>query len=56
MLLELLAQANAGKRADSGFKAEAWKAVVAKVQEAYNGPVLQIKVAQVKSKVDWVCN
>ena len=46
----LLDQYRAGKRADSGFKKEAWIAVLAAVQAASSSLVISKK--QVKSKVD----
>ena len=53
VLLEtLIAQCRLGKRADSGFKKEAWTAVLHAVSEVYNG-TLTITEKQVKSKVEW---
>jgi hypothetical protein len=51
-LSTLLAQAEIGKRADSGFKKEAWLAVATAVQRAYIGPSIRITVQQCKSKID----
>jgi hypothetical protein len=52
-LLEgLLEQCRAGKRADSGFKKEAWVTILPAVQAAYIGPI-QIHVLQLKSRIDW---
>jgi hypothetical protein len=54
VLLEgLVAQVHLGKRADSGFKKEAWTTVLSAVQKAYYGTALKIKLQQVKSKYDW---
>jgi hypothetical protein len=49
LFLELLEQAQDGKRADSGFKKEAWDSVLREVQEVYIGPYL-IPLYKVKQK------
>ena len=46
---ELLEQAQDGKRADSGFKKEAWESVLKEVQEVYTGPY-PIPLQKVKQK------
>ena len=46
---ELLEQAQDGKRADSGFKKEAWDSVLKEVQEVYIGPY-PIPLQKVKQK------
>lgn len=46
---ELLEQAQDGKRADSGFKKEAWESVLREVQEVYTGPY-PIPLQKVKQK------
>ncbi len=52
-LLETLCdQCRLGKRSDSGFKKEAWVAVISTVQEAYLGSHILTEV-QVRSKGDW---
>ena len=51
LLETLLEQARAGKRADSGFKKEAWVDVVQKVQAAIRRPYA-LTVSQCKSKAD----
>lgn len=50
MFNELYRQDQLGKRADAGFKAEAWTVVLEKVQEVYTGP---LTIAQLKSKEGW---
>ena len=50
LLVTLLDQCRAGKRADSGFKKEAWVVVLIAVQTI--SPSL-ISDRQVKSRVDW---
>ena len=52
MFNELYRQDQLGKRADAGFKAEAWTVVLEKVQEVYTGP-LTINLVQLKSKEGW---
>jgi hypothetical protein len=52
LLHTLLDQTRAGKRADSGWKKEAWVTVLAAVQEVYLGPV-RIEEKQVKSRLEW---
>jgi hypothetical protein len=52
MLNELYLQDQLGKRADAGFKAEAWTIVQEKVQAIYQGP-LTINLVQLKSKEGW---
>jgi hypothetical protein len=53
VLLEvLLEQCRVGKRADSGYKKEAWVATLSAVQAVYIGPI-QIQEAQIKSRIDW---
>jgi hypothetical protein len=55
LLETLLEQCRAGKRADSGFKKEAWLEVIQKVQATIRqSPPLILSVAQCKSKADWV--
>ena len=55
LLETLLEQCRAGKRADSGFKKEAWVEVVRKVQGVIRQSLLPIlTVAQYKSKADQV--
>ena len=49
LFLELLEQAQDGKRADSGFKKEAWDSVLREVQRVYSGPYL-IPLNKVKQK------
>jgi hypothetical protein len=49
MFNELYRQDQLGKRADAGFKAEAWTVVLEKVQGVYTGP-LTINLVQLKSK------
>ena len=49
LFAELLEQAQDGKRADSGFKKEAWDSVVQEVQRVYTG-LLPIPLAKVKAK------
>jgi hypothetical protein len=57
LLETLLEQCRAGKRADSGFKKEAWVEVVQKVQAVIRqSPPLILTVSQCKSKADWVMN
>jgi Myb/SANT-like DNA-binding domain len=57
LLETLLEQCRAGKRADSGFKKEAWVEVVQKVQAVIRqSPPLILTVSQCKSKADWVIN
>ena len=57
LLETLLEQCRAGKRADSGFKKEAWVEVVQKVQAVIrHSPPLILTVSQCKSKADWVIN
>ena len=46
---ELLEQAQDGKRADSGFKKEAWESVLREVQAVYTGPY-PIPLQKVKQK------
>jgi hypothetical protein len=46
---ELLGQGHLGKRADMGFKSEAWTVVRDAVQEVYTGSLV-IEVLQLKSK------
>jgi hypothetical protein len=46
---ELLKQAQDGKRADSGFKKEAWDSVLKEFQEVYTGPY-PIPLQKVKQK------
>ena len=53
LLVTLLDQCRAGKRADSGFKKEAWVAVLTAVQGVYSGTI-KIEEKQVKSRLDWV--
>lgn len=49
LFTELLEQAQDGKRADSGFKKEAWDSVLREVQLVYTGP-LTIPLQKVKQK------
>jgi hypothetical protein len=58
LLETLLEQCRAGKRADSGFKKEAWVEVIQKVQAVIirQSPPLILTVSQCKSKADWVMN
>ncbi len=52
-LLETLCdQCRLKKQSDSGFKKEAWVAVLRAVQEAYTGSYI-IEMGKVKSKADW---
>ena len=50
LLVALLDQCRAGKRADSGFKKEAWSAVLVEVQAITTS---QVNEKQLKSRVDW---
>jgi hypothetical protein len=50
LLVTLLDQCRAGKRADSGFKKEAWVAVLVAVQAITTA---SINEKQVKSRIDW---
>jgi hypothetical protein len=50
LLATLLDQCRAGKRADSGFKREAWSAVLVEVQALTTS---QVTEKQLKSRVDW---
>jgi hypothetical protein len=52
LLTTLLHQCHLGKRADSGFKKEAWTAVTVAVAEVYYGTAA-VTDKQVKSKADW---
>jgi hypothetical protein len=52
LLMTLLHQCHLGKRADSGFKKEAWTAVTVAVAEIYYGTAA-VTDKQVKSKADW---
>jgi hypothetical protein len=52
LLTTLLHQCHLGKRADSGFKKEAWTAVTVAVAEIYYGTAA-VTDKQVKSKADW---
>jgi hypothetical protein len=55
LLETLLEQSRAGKRADSGFKKEAWVEVVQKVQAVIRqSPPPTLTISQCKSKADWV--
>jgi hypothetical protein len=47
---ELMDQARDGKRADAGFKKEAWVAVREEVQRVYTGPPVYITIDKLKSK------
>jgi hypothetical protein len=49
LFTELLDQAQDGKRADSGFKKEAWDSVLREVRAVYTGP-LTITLQKVKAK------
>jgi hypothetical protein len=49
LFTELLEQVQDGKRADSGFKKEAWDSVLQEVQRVSIGPYL-IPLAKVKAK------
>ena len=49
LFTELLEQAQDGKRADSGFKKEAWDSVLKEVQAVYTGPYT-IPLQKVKQK------
>jgi hypothetical protein len=49
LFAELLEQAQDGKRADSGFKKEAWDSVLREVQAVYTGPYT-IPLQKVKQK------
>jgi hypothetical protein len=51
LLTTLWEQAQLGKRADSGFKKEAWVACVAAINE---GPNPNIGLSQAKDKAGWV--
>jgi hypothetical protein len=52
LLTTMLDQCRGGKRADSGFKKEAWNICRDAVQNVYEGvPILEDK--QIKSKLDW---
>jgi hypothetical protein len=51
LLNTLLDQCRAGKRADSGFKKEAWVTVLAAVQATTTSSVNE---KQVKSRIDWL--
>ncbi|KAH8797904.1 hypothetical protein F5884DRAFT_814298 [Xylogone sp. PMI_703] len=51
LLSEMRDQVRQDKRADSGFKAEAWSAVIEKVN--YSNDSISITVKQAKSKMDW---
>jgi len=46
----LCEQVQAGKRADSGFKAEAWQAVCTAIGDSFN---ISVTVSQCKSKADY---
>jgi hypothetical protein len=50
LLVTLLDQCRAGKRADSGFKKEAWVAVLVAVQAITTSPINE---KQAKSRIDW---
>jgi hypothetical protein len=50
LLVTLLDQCRAGKRADSGFKKEAWVAVLVAVQAITISPINE---KQAKSRIDW---
>jgi hypothetical protein len=52
LLETLVEQCRAGKRADSGFKKEAWSAALTAVQVAYSGPI-RIQESQLKTRIDW---
>jgi hypothetical protein len=52
LLESLVEQCRAGKRADSGFKKEAWIAVLIAVQVVYSGPI-RIQESQAKTRIDW---
>jgi hypothetical protein len=52
LLSTMLDQCRLGKRADSGFKKEAWIAVITAVQLEYKGAIV-IEEKHVKSKLDW---
>jgi hypothetical protein len=52
LLSTMLDQCRLGKRADSGFKKEAWIAVITAVQSEYEGAIA-IEEKHVKSKLDW---
>ena len=56
LLETLLEQSRAGKRADSGFKKEAWIEVMQKVQAVIirQSPPPTLTIAQCKSKANWV--
>lgn len=49
LFTELLEQANDGKRADNGFKKEAWESVLREVQRVYIGPY-PISLRKIKAK------
>jgi hypothetical protein len=49
LFAELLEQAQDGKRADSGFKKEAWDSVLKEVQAVYTAPYA-ISLQKVKQK------
>jgi hypothetical protein len=49
LFAELLEQVQDGKRADSGFKKEAWESVLREVQRVYTGPYT-IPLPKVKAK------
>ena len=49
LFAELLEQVHEGKRADSGFKKEAWDSVLQEVQRVYIGPY-PIPLVKVKAK------
>jgi hypothetical protein len=52
LLYTLVEQCRAGKRADSGFKKEAWVVVLRAVQAVYSGPI-KIQESQAKTRIDW---
>jgi hypothetical protein len=52
LLATMLEQCRDGKRADSGFKKEAWRECKIAVQSVYQG-VLTLEDKHMKSKLDW---
>jgi Myb/SANT-like DNA-binding domain len=51
----LVEQHHLGKRADTGWKMEAWIVARDAVQEVYTGGEEHIGIEKIKAKVDYVC-